>query len=227
MLSCQTEGNAFAGSLPPIADENIQNGRARSLLKSIYTSRAVVSNWTRSSRRFQPQANLPTDGCQTVSGAQDLYPALGWRYFWVGAHVAHSFAEERARFLGPRPYVVPRICIPPFCRCTRTCSRYVSSFRTGRDARAMSKVKLIFRRALPCHNGRSFCAASLPPVTDENIQSGRNAFAFSLHKHMFTTCLVQLSTHRHSRPSQDMRASQDAICTTNKVSRPVREGRLD
>ena len=28
--------------------------------------------------------------------------------------IAHSFAEERARFSGRRPNIVPRICIPPW-----------------------------------------------------------------------------------------------------------------
>ena len=46
--------------------------------------------------------------------------------FWVGAHIAHSFAEERARFLGRRPYVVPRISNPSL------------GWRSGRNAFALS-----------------------------------------------------------------------------------------
>ena len=38
----------------------------------------------------------------------------GLAAFWIGAQIAHSFAEERARFLGRRPCVVPKICIPPW-----------------------------------------------------------------------------------------------------------------
>ena len=38
----------------------------------------------------------------------------GLAAFWVGAHIAHSFAEERARFLGRRPHEKPGLCIPPW-----------------------------------------------------------------------------------------------------------------
>ena len=45
--------------------------------------------------------------------AQDLDPAPGWRH--VGsAPISLKIAEERVRFLGRRPYVVPRICVSPW-----------------------------------------------------------------------------------------------------------------
>ena len=56
--------------------------------------------------------------CAIWVGTHMWYPGFvsrpGLAAFWVGAHIAHSFAEERARFLGRRPNVLPRICISPW-----------------------------------------------------------------------------------------------------------------
>ena len=54
------------------------------------------------------------DDTRNQNRAKDFISRPGLAAFWVGDHIAHSFAEERAPFLGRRPHVVPRICIPPW-----------------------------------------------------------------------------------------------------------------